>query len=108
MLAPNKNPAVLANKITELSVRLNVSEEQIRLLREENARLKQIEGAHEKLKSEHQQTVERKVLLEEEVRWLKAQYYGRSTQSHRRRRAEPRPDDAVQRGGSARRDRGGG
>ena len=81
VLAPNKNPALLANKIAELSVRLNVSEEQIRLLREENARLKQIEGAHEKLKSEHQQTVERKVLLEEEVRWLKAQYYGRSTQS---------------------------
>ena len=81
MLAPNKNPAALANKITELAVRLNVSEEQIRLLREENQRLKQIEPAHEKLKSEHQQTVERKVLLEEEVRWLKAQYYGRSTQS---------------------------
>ncbi|HEY0796389.1 MAG TPA: IS66 family transposase [Acidisarcina sp.] len=81
MLAPNKNPAALANKITELAVRLNVSEEQIRLLREENQRLKQVEVAHEKLKSEHQQTVERKVLLEEEVRWLKAQYYGRSTQS---------------------------
>jgi transposase len=81
VLAPNKNPAALANKITELAVRLNVSEEQIRLLREENQRLKQVELAHEKLKSEHQQTVERKVLLEEEVRWLKAQYYGRSTQS---------------------------
>ena len=81
MLAPNKNPAALANKITELSVRLNVTEEQNRLLREENQRLQQIELAHQKLKSEHQQTVERKVLLEEEVRWLKAQYYGRSTQS---------------------------
>jgi hypothetical protein len=33
VLAPNKNPAVLANKITELSVRLNVTEEQNRLLR---------------------------------------------------------------------------
>ena len=81
MLAPNKNPAALANKVTELSVRLNVTEEQNRLLREENQRLQQIELAHQKLKSEHQQTVERKVLLEEEVRWLKAQYYGRSTQS---------------------------
>jgi len=81
VLAPNKNPAALANKITELSVRLNVTEEQNRLLREENQRLQQIELAHQKLKSEHQQTVERKVLLEEEVRWLKAQYYGRSTQS---------------------------
>jgi transposase len=81
VLAPNKNPVALANKNTELAVRLKVSEEQIRLLREENQRLKQIEHAHEQLKSEHQQTVERKVLLEEEVRWLKAQYYGRSTQS---------------------------
>jgi len=81
VLAPNKNPVALANKITELSVRLNVTEEQNRLLREENEKLRQIEIAHQKLKSEHQQTVERKVLLEEEVRWLKAQYYGRSTQS---------------------------
>jgi len=44
VLAPNKNPVVLANKITELSVRLNVTEEQNRLLREENQRLKQIAG----------------------------------------------------------------
>ena len=93
MLAPNKNPAALANKITELAVRLNVSEEQVRLLREENARLKQIEHAHEQLKSEHQQTVERKVLLEEEVRWLKAQYYGRSTQATDA--AEQSPDQQM-------------
>jgi transposase len=81
VLAPNKNPAALADKNTELAVRLKISEEQNRLLRAENERLKQLEQAHEQLKSEHQQTVERKVLLEEEVRWLKAQYYGRSTQS---------------------------
>jgi transposase len=93
VLAPNKNPAVLANKITELSVRLNVTEEQIRLLREENQRLKQIAVAHEKLKGEHQQTVERKVLLEEEVRWLKAQYYGRSTQATDA--AEQNPDQQM-------------
>jgi transposase len=80
VLAPNKNPSALADKNTELAVRLKVAEEQNRLLREENERLKQIELAHAQLKSEHQQTVERKVLLEEEVRWLKAQYYGRSTQ----------------------------
>jgi len=81
VFAPNKNPAALADKNTELAVRLKISEEQNRLLRAENERLKQLEQAHEQLKSEHQQTVERKVLLEEEVRWLKAQYYGRSTQS---------------------------
>ena len=93
MLAPNKNPVALADKNTELAVRLKVSEEQIRLLREENQRLKQIEHAHEQLKSEHQQTVERKVLLEEEVRWLKAQYYGRSTQSTDA--AEQNPDQQM-------------
>jgi transposase len=81
VLAPNKNPVALTNKITELAVRLNVSEEQNRFLREENKRLKPLEQAYEQLKREHQHTVERKVLLEEEVRWLKAQYYGRSTQS---------------------------
>jgi transposase len=81
VFAPNKNPAALADKNTELAVRLKIAEEQNRLLREEAQRLKQIEQAYEQLKSEHQQTVERKVLLEEEVRWLKAQYYGRSTQS---------------------------
>jgi transposase len=80
VLAPNKTQALLLNKNTELAVRLQLSEEQNRLLREQNQRLKQIEEAYERLKSEHQQTVERKVLLEEEVRWLKAQYYGRSTQ----------------------------
>jgi transposase len=80
VLAPNKTQALLLNKNTELAVRLQLSEEQNRLLRAETQRLKQIEQAYERLKSEHQQTVERKVLLEEEVRWLKAQYYGRSTQ----------------------------
>ena len=80
MLAPNKTQALLLNKNTELAVRLQLAEEQNRLLRAETQRLKQIEQAYERLKSEHQQTVERKVLLEEEVRWLKAQYYGRSTQ----------------------------
>jgi hypothetical protein len=67
VLAPNKNPVALADKNTELAVRLKISEEQNRLLREEAQRLKQIEQAYERLKSEHQQTVERKVLLEEEV-----------------------------------------
>jgi len=93
VLAPNKKSVALSNKNTELAVRLRVSEEQIRLLREENQRLKQIEHAHEQLKSEHQQTVERKVLLEEEVRWLKAQYYGRSTQSTDA--AEQNPDQQM-------------
>jgi transposase len=93
VLAPNKNSVALADKNTELAVRLKVSEEQNRLLREEAQRLKQIEQAYERLKSEHQQTIERKVLLEEEVRWLKAQYYGRSTQSADA--AEENPDQRL-------------
>jgi hypothetical protein len=81
VLAPNKNPAALADKNTELAVRLKISEEQNRLLREENQRLKQLEQSLQQIKGELEKTIERKVLLEEEVRWLKAQYYGRSTQS---------------------------
>jgi transposase len=88
VLAPNKHSVALADKNTELAVRLKLAEEQNRLLREENQRLKQTSQALEQIKQAlHQvkgelaKTVERKVLLEEEVRWLKAQYYGRSTQS---------------------------
>lgn len=80
MLAPNKKSAP-ANKNTELSARLKVAEEQLRLLREENQRLKALEQAHQQLKSELAQKNERTVLLEEELRWLKAQYYGRSIQT---------------------------
>jgi hypothetical protein len=72
MLAPNKNPAALADKNTELAVRLKISEEQNRLLREENQRLKQIAQSLQQIKGELEKTIERKVLLEEEVRWLKA------------------------------------
>jgi hypothetical protein len=74
VLAPNKNQAALLNKNTELAVRLKVSEEQNRLLREENQRLKALEQAHEQLKQELAQKTERTVLLEEELKWLKAQY----------------------------------
>jgi hypothetical protein len=70
VLAPNKNPTALTNKNAELSVRLKVAEEQVRLLREENQRLKALEQAHEQLKSELSQKIERTALLEEELRWL--------------------------------------
>ncbi len=93
MLAPNKTPAALADKNTELSVRLKISEEQNRLLREENQRLKQVEQVLQQVKGELEKTTERKVLLEEEVRWLKAQYYGRSTQSTDA--AEQNPDQRL-------------
>lgn len=69
MLAPNKKSAP-TNRNTELSARLKVAEEQLRLLREENQRLQALEQAHEQLKSELSQKSERTVLLEEELRYL--------------------------------------
>ena len=93
MLAPNKYSVALANKNTELAVRLSLSEGQNRLLREENQRLKQVEQVLQQVKGELEKTTERKVLLEEEVRWLKAQYYGRSTQSTDA--AEQNPDQRL-------------
>jgi len=93
VLAPNKNQAALLNKNTELAVRLKVSEEQNRLLREENQRLKALEQTHEQLKQELAQKTERTVLLEEELKWLKAQYYGRST--HKSEATAEHPDQRM-------------
>ena len=93
MLAPNKTSAALADKNVELAVRLTVSEEQNRLLRQETQRLKVLEQTCEQLKTQLQQKTERTVLLEEEIRWLKAQYYGRSAQ--KTDAAEQNPDQAL-------------
>jgi transposase len=54
----------------ELAARLKVSEESLR----------QLKQAHEQLQAEHRHTLERKLLLEEEVRFLKDQIYGRSSE----------------------------
>ena len=93
MLAPNKISAAANDKNVELAVRLSVSEEQNRLLRQENERLKPIAQTVEHLKAQLQQKTERTVLLEEELKWLKAQYYGRSTQTTDA--AEQNPDQAL-------------
>jgi len=93
VLAPNKNQAALLNKNTELAVRLKVSEAQNRWLREEIQRLKALEQSHEQLKKELAQKTERTMLLEEELKWLKAQYYGRST--HNSDAAEENPDQRM-------------
>ena len=93
MLAPNNISAAPNDKNVELAVRLSVSEEQNRLLRQENERLKPIAQTVEHLKAQLQQKTERTVLLEEELKWLKAQYYGRSTQ--RTDAAEQNPDQAL-------------
>jgi transposase len=60
----------LLDQNAELAARLKVSE----------ASLQQLREAHEQLQAEHRQTMERKGLLEEEVRWLKGQLYGRSSE----------------------------
>jgi transposase len=63
-------PAHLLDKNAELAARLKVSEKSLR----------QLKQAHEQLQAEHRHTLERKMLLEEEVRFLKNQIYGRSSE----------------------------
>jgi len=66
-------------KNAELQARLKVSEEA----------LCQIRQAHEQLQAEHRQALERKGMLEEEVRFLKAQLYGRSSEKLPSQSASP-------------------
>ena len=63
-------PATILEKNAELAARLKVSEETLRQARE----------AYEQLQAEHRAALERKGLLEEEVRWLKGQLFGRSSE----------------------------
>jgi transposase len=62
--------AQLLDQNAELAARLKVAEESLR----------QIKQAHEQLQTEHRHTLERKMLLEEEVRFLKDYIYGRSSE----------------------------
>jgi len=62
--------AQLLDQNAELAARLKVAEESLR----------QIKQAHEKLQTEHRHTLESKMLLEEEVRFLKNYIYGRSSE----------------------------
>jgi hypothetical protein len=61
----------------ELLARLKLAEQ---LAAEREARLQTLQKENEQLKSERTHYVERVVLLEEELRWMKAQYFGTSTQ----------------------------
>ena len=70
MPAPPRSAHQLLDQNAELAARLKVSEEALRQLRE----------AHDQLQVQHHQALERKGLLEEEVRWLKGQLYGRSSE----------------------------
>lgn len=70
MIKEIKNAQDLQAKNAELIAKLKVSEEQIRRLSQEN----------ERLKPKNQHLSERVMLLEEEVRWFKEQFFGRSSQ----------------------------
>jgi transposase len=72
-----QNVKDILSKNAELTARLQVSQEHNRQLKE---RLEAVEQAHAQLKGDHSHTVERNVLLEEEVRWFKEQFFGRSSQ----------------------------
>jgi transposase len=77
-----KSARDLLNKNAELAARLQVSEEQIRLLREKSQRVQPLELENAQLKSQVSHYCERAVLLEEELRWFKAQVFGRAAPHH--------------------------
>lgn len=70
MPAPSRPAQKILDQNAELAARLKVSEESLR----------QLKASHEQLQAEHAQALERKGLLEEEVRWLKGQLFGRSSE----------------------------
>lgn len=73
MLKPVKDLQEILNRSGELAARLKLAEDHARHLQEENQKLKA-------LQPENQRLSERVVLLEEEVRWFKEQFFGRSSQ----------------------------
>lgn len=72
----------LQSKAAELAARLALSEELIRQLREASLKVAPLEVENAQLKSEVSRIGERAVLLEEELRWWKAQVFGRTAQHH--------------------------
>ena len=60
-------------KNAELTAKLKLSDQQVRSLQREVEQLEELKGANERLSS-------RLMLLEEEVRWYKEQFFGRSSQ----------------------------
>ena len=78
MFSAVQNAREKQRKSAELAARLKLSEEHNRQLREENQKLKALAEEIEGLKVQNSHYCERAVLLEEEVRWLKAQVFGRT------------------------------
>ncbi len=73
MLKPLKHVQDLLAHNAELAARLKISDGQLHRLQQENERLKG-------LKPENERLTERVMLLREEVRWFKEQFFGRSSQ----------------------------
>jgi transposase len=73
VLKPLKHVQDLLAQNAELAARLKISDEQLNRLQQENERL-------EGLKPENERLTERVMLLQEEVRWFKEQFFGRSSQ----------------------------
>lgn len=96
MLASSSRTQELLDRNAELEARLKVLERINAERLTENRDLKE-RHAHErtencKLKEEIERLTERAVLLEEEVRWLKSQFFGRSSQQDL---AEAHPDQRL-------------
>ena len=68
-----KHVTDLQAKNAELVAKLKLSDEQLQRLQQQNEKLRGLEGEKERL-------AERLMLLEEEVRWYKEQFFGRSSQ----------------------------
>lgn len=87
VLEPFANQNELFQKTTELSARLKVAEHRAAALQAqndrlaaENAKLKPLKSQNEALKGQVSHYSERVVLLEEELRWMRSQFYGSRSQ----------------------------
>lgn len=89
VLAASHRSQKLLEQNAELAARLKLLEHSGTAYR---AQLGQREEENRQLKAENERLTERTVLLEEEVRWLKAQFFGRSTQQDA---AVTSPDQAM-------------
>lgn len=90
--APRSNPESLLNKAAELSIRLKLSEEHNRQLKNELEALKPLGEAYAKLKAELDEALQSKALMAEDIRWFKAQMFGKSSE---KRSTEVSPDQRM-------------
>jgi transposase len=86
---PNSAREILSQN-AELLARLQLAE---RLAAEREVALRELQKQNEQLKSERTHYCERVVLLEEELRWMRAQYY--SSSSQKTDAAAVNPDQAM-------------